>query len=66
MSLPHGEVDGSGHSSIDEDRDVEWAGRQANAHDFIMSFPNGYDTVVGERGVRLSGGQVEHNDDDDD
>ncbi len=28
------------------------AGRQANAHDFIMSFPEGYDTVVGERGVR--------------
>jgi hypothetical protein len=32
---------------------VESAGRQANAHDFVTSFPEGYDTLVGERGVRL-------------
>ncbi len=33
------------------------AARAAHAHEFIMSFPNGYDTWVGERGITLSGGQ---------
>lgn len=33
------------------------AAKMANIHDYIMSLPNGYDTQIGERGVRLSGGQ---------
>jgi len=38
-------------------QDVEAAAHMANAHDFIMSFPDGYDTDVGEKGGQLSGGQ---------
>ena len=37
--------------------DIERAAREAQAHDFIMSFDKGYETEVGERGVALSGGQ---------
>jgi ATP-binding cassette subfamily B protein len=37
--------------------DVEVAARAAHAHDFIMALPEGYDTMLGERGGRLSGGQ---------
>jgi ABC-type multidrug transport system fused ATPase/permease subunit len=38
-------------------QEIEAAARKANAHDFINSFPDGYQTMVGERGIQLSGGQ---------
>lgn len=39
------------------DEEVIMAARNANAHEFIMTFPDGYDTDIGQRGVKLSGGQ---------
>ncbi len=39
------------------DEEVIAAAKAANAHDFIMNLPEGYDTKVGERGIKLSGGQ---------
>jgi ABC-type multidrug transport system fused ATPase/permease subunit len=37
--------------------EIEAAARRAQAHDFIQRLPNGYDTIIGERGLTLSGGQ---------
>lgn len=39
------------------DEEIIMAAKNANAHDFIMSFPQGYETDIGQRGVKLSGGQ---------
>ena len=45
-----------GRPDATEEEMVE-AARRANIHDYIMTLPNGYDTEIGERGVKLSGGQ---------
>jgi len=49
-NIAYGRVDASSEALLR-------AARQAHAHDFITACPEGYDTLVGERGVRLSGGQ---------
>jgi len=45
-----------GNPEIPEERIID-AAKRAQAHDFIMEMPNGYDTMLGERGMGLSGGQ---------
>lgn len=45
-----------GYPDADREKVIE-AARVANAHDFIMETENGYDTIIGDRGIRLSGGQ---------
>jgi subfamily B ATP-binding cassette protein MsbA len=45
-----------GHEDIDEEQLVRVA-KAANAHQFIQEFPDGYNTMIGERGVKVSGGQ---------
>jgi subfamily B ATP-binding cassette protein MsbA len=49
-NISYGRLDAS-------DAEIEEAARVAFAHDFIMELPNGYETIVGERGIFLSGGQ---------
>ena len=45
-----------GHPEVDAEK-IKDAARAAYAHDFIMELPQGYETIVGEKGVKLSGGQ---------
>src|SRR5437667_162633 len=47
---------GAGKTTV-TDREIEDAARRANAHEFIVRLPQGYETTIGERGVKLSGGQ---------
>ncbi len=54
MSVRENIAYGRSDASMDE---IEAAARAAKAHDFIMRMTDGYDTVIGERGVTLSGGQ---------
>lgn len=49
-NILYGKPDSSRQDAID-------AAKNANAHDFIMELPDGYDTYIGQRGVKLSGGQ---------
>ena len=49
-NIAYGKLDAS-------DAEIEAAARAAHAHEFISEFPDGYNTIVGERGVKLSGGQ---------
>lgn len=48
---------GYGRADESNKEDIIRAAKIANAHDFIMKMPNGYDTIIGERGFRLSGGE---------
>ena len=51
-------VDNIGYGKPDATRqEIIAAAKAANAHDFIVKFPDGYDTMVGERGTRVSGGE---------
>ncbi|HEY0895160.1 MAG TPA: ATP-binding cassette domain-containing protein, partial [Sphingobacteriaceae bacterium] len=49
-NIAYGKLDATSEQIIE-------AARRANAYDFIAGFPEGFDTLVGERGVKLSGGQ---------
>ncbi len=49
-NIAYGDLDAS-------EEEIEEAARKANIHEYILSLPDGYDTYIGERGVKLSGGQ---------
>eukprot|EP00594_Rhizosolenia_setigera_P019715 CAMPEP_0178968634 /NCGR_PEP_ID=MMETSP0789-20121207/18378_1 /TAXON_ID=3005 /ORGANISM="Rhizosolenia setigera, Strain CCMP 1694" /LENGTH=1391 /DNA_ID=CAMNT_0020654615 /DNA_START=25 /DNA_END=4196 /DNA_ORIENTATION=- len=56
-NIAHGVSSSEGGSGKPTQEQIEEAAKMANAHDFIMSFPDGYDTQVGDKGSKLSGGQ---------
>jgi len=55
------DVESAGEKPSPVDDDIITAAKQANAHEFILSFPNGYDTEVGEGSIMVSGGQKQVN-----
>jgi ATP-binding cassette, subfamily B, bacterial len=56
--LPMSVADNIAYARPEADRaEIQTAARAANAHDFIVRLPHGYDTVIGERGATLSGGE---------
>lgn len=56
-NIAYGRSDNHHSTALPTQLEIEQAAKIANAHEFILNLPNGYDTVIGERGVRLSGGQ---------
>lgn len=53
-SVTHGELEGKKAELLEK---VQQAASMASFHDFVNTLPDGYDTIVGERGIKLSGGQ---------
>ncbi len=50
---------GAGVDWTPTQEEIETAAKMANCHDFILDFPEKYDTLVGEKGAKLSGGQLQ-------
>ena len=55
--FPAKRIEGKQSHDKDCEEEIFNAAKAANAHDFILDLPDGYETQVGERGMRLSGGE---------